>query len=121
MFQPQQPEYTCLDDRRLELHSVMNSVIKEAVHQKAYIPNSSLSPIHRNKHSHWSVGHPYTDSDHSILRKAKQGSSEQGDSKLDRTKPDLNFQQNIWTSRVLQNGARDQRWFDKLQDYRNGV
>ncbi|MGF6357679.1 hypothetical protein ABIE27_005642 [Paenibacillus sp. 4624] len=121
MFQPQQPEYTCLDDRRRELHSVMNSVIKEAVHQKAYIPNSSLNPIYRNKHPHWSVGHPYTDSDHSILKKAKQSRSDQRHSKLDRTKPDLIFQQNIWTSRVLQKGARDQRWFDKLQDYRNGV
>lgn len=121
MFQPQQPKYTCLDDRRSELHSVMNSVIKEAVHQKVYIPNSSLDAIYRNKHPHWSAGHPYTDSDHSIIRKAKQSCSNQGNSKLDRIKPDLNFRQNIWTSRVLQNGARDQRWFDKLQDYRNGV
>ncbi|MCP1423025.1 hypothetical protein J3D43_001541 [Paenibacillus xylanexedens] len=30
-------------------------------------------------------------------------------------------QQNIWTSRVLRNGARNQPWFDKLQDYRNQV
>jgi len=30
-------------------------------------------------------------------------------------------QQNIWTSRVFRNGARNQPWFDKLQDYRNQV
>ncbi|WP_340018520.1 hypothetical protein [Paenibacillus sp. FSL H3-0457] len=30
-------------------------------------------------------------------------------------------QQNIWASRVLRNGARNQPWFDKLQDYRNQV
>ncbi len=30
-------------------------------------------------------------------------------------------QQNIWTSRVLRNGACNQPWFDKLQDYRNQV
>lgn len=121
MFQPQQPEYTCLDDRRFDLHSVMNSVIKEAIHQKAYIPNSSFNPIYRSKHPHLSVVHTCTESDHSILRKAKQSRSDRGHFNLDSTKPELIFQQNIWTSRVLRNGARHQRWFDKLQDYRNGV
>lgn len=33
----------------------------------------------------------------------------------------MKSQQNIWTSRVLRNGARNQPWFDKLQDYRNQV
>lgn len=33
----------------------------------------------------------------------------------------MKSQQNIWTSRVLRNGARNQRWFDKLQDYRKQV
>ncbi|WP_458463604.1 hypothetical protein [Paenibacillus sp.] len=33
----------------------------------------------------------------------------------------IKSQQNIWTSRVLRNGARHQPWFDKLQDYRNQV
>ncbi|MGV2964035.1 hypothetical protein [Paenibacillus sp. AGC30] len=33
----------------------------------------------------------------------------------------IKSQQNIWTSRVLKNGARNQPWFDKLQDYRNQV
>lgn len=33
----------------------------------------------------------------------------------------IKSQQNIWTSRVLRNGARNQPWFDKLQDYRNQV
>lgn len=33
----------------------------------------------------------------------------------------MKSQQNIWTSRVLRNGARNQPWFDKLQDYRNEV
>ncbi len=32
-----------------------------------------------------------------------------------------NIQQNIWSSHVLRYGAHNQRWFDKLQDYRNGV
>ncbi|MGQ8875072.1 hypothetical protein [Paenibacillus sp. TSA_86.1] len=32
-----------------------------------------------------------------------------------------NIHQNIWNSHVLRNGAHEQRWFDKLQDYRNGV
>lgn|GEM_PF-1571816 len=30
-------------------------------------------------------------------------------------------QQNIWRSRLLSSGARNQPWFDKLQDYRNEV
>ncbi|MFC9712010.1 hypothetical protein JNUCC31_09640 [Paenibacillus sp. JNUCC31] len=30
-------------------------------------------------------------------------------------------QQNIWRSRLFRSGARNQRWFDKLQDYRNEV
>ncbi|MFX3648174.1 MAG: hypothetical protein ACE3K2_21810 [Paenibacillus sp.] len=34
---------------------------------------------------------------------------------------EMKSQQNIWTSRVLRNGARNQPWFDKLQDYRNQV
>lgn len=33
----------------------------------------------------------------------------------------MKSQQNIWTSRVLRNAARNQPWFDKLQDYRNQV
>ncbi|KLU56576.1 hypothetical protein EL84_09795 [Paenibacillus sp. VT-400] len=33
----------------------------------------------------------------------------------------MKSQQNIWTSRVLRNGARHQPWFDKLRDYRNQV
>ncbi|MDQ0660357.1 hypothetical protein [Paenibacillus sp. W2I17] len=33
----------------------------------------------------------------------------------------MKSQQNIWTSHVLRNGARNQPWFDKLQDYRNQV
>ncbi|WP_017692294.1 hypothetical protein [Paenibacillus sp. PAMC 26794] len=33
----------------------------------------------------------------------------------------MKSQQNIWTSRVLRSGARNQPWFDKLQDYRNQV
>ncbi|MEC0129197.1 hypothetical protein [Paenibacillus pabuli] len=30
-------------------------------------------------------------------------------------------QQNIWRSRIFSSGAHNQRWFDKLQDYRNEV
>lgn len=30
-------------------------------------------------------------------------------------------QQNIWRSRLLNSGAHNQPWFDKLQDYRNEV
>ena len=30
-------------------------------------------------------------------------------------------QQNIWRNRVLSSGARNQPWFDKLQEYRNEV
>lgn len=37
-------EYTCLDDRRIELHSVIRSMIKETAYQKDYIWNTS--PIH---------------------------------------------------------------------------
>ncbi|WP_186333798.1 hypothetical protein MKX75_24595 [Paenibacillus sp. FSL R5-0341] len=37
------------------------------------------------------------------------------------TSEGMKSQQNIWTSRVLRNGARNQPWFDKLQDYRNEV
>ncbi|WP_339237685.1 hypothetical protein MKX40_26030 [Paenibacillus sp. FSL R5-0517] len=33
----------------------------------------------------------------------------------------MKSEQNIWTSRVLRNGAHKQPWFDKLQDYRNQV
>ncbi|WP_339806319.1 hypothetical protein MKY66_25350 [Paenibacillus sp. FSL R5-0766] len=33
----------------------------------------------------------------------------------------MKSQQNVWTSRVLRNGARNQPWFDKLQNYRNQV
>ncbi|KAA8756664.1 hypothetical protein FE296_03410 [Paenibacillus sp. UASWS1643] len=33
----------------------------------------------------------------------------------------MKSQQNIWTSCVLRNGASNQPWFDKLQDYRNQV
>lgn len=33
----------------------------------------------------------------------------------------LDSQQNIWKSRLLSSGARNQPWFDKLQDYRNEV
>ncbi|WP_336783983.1 hypothetical protein [Paenibacillus illinoisensis] len=33
----------------------------------------------------------------------------------------LEQQQNIWRSRVLSSGARNQPWFDKLQEYRNEV
>ncbi|MGO4734050.1 hypothetical protein [Paenibacillus sp. 2KB_22] len=37
------------------------------------------------------------------------------------TGEEMKSQQNIWTSRVLKNGAHNQPWFDKLQDYRNQV
>ena len=37
------------------------------------------------------------------------------------TNEGMKSQQNIWTSRVLRNGACNQPWFDKLQDYRNQV
>ncbi|MFS0873465.1 hypothetical protein [Paenibacillus xylanilyticus] len=30
-------------------------------------------------------------------------------------------QQNMWRDRLLSSGARNQPWFDKLQDYRNQV
>ncbi|MGF9700541.1 hypothetical protein [Paenibacillus sp. MABNR03] len=30
-------------------------------------------------------------------------------------------QQSIWRDRLLSSGARNQPWFDKLQDYRNQV
>lgn len=33
----------------------------------------------------------------------------------------LEQQQNIWRSRVFSSGARNQPWFDKLQEYRNEV
>lgn len=33
----------------------------------------------------------------------------------------LEQQQNIWRSRVLSSGSRNQPWFDKLQEYRNEV
>jgi uncharacterized protein YjbI with pentapeptide repeats len=120
MFQSKQsPEYTYLDEQRSELNSVMYSVIKEATLHKAYIPNASFSHIYSNKQSRLNLGH--ADFDKAILQNNHINRSKPNHSKTDMKKQDLRQRQNIWNSRVLRNGAREQRWFDKLQEYRNGV
>ncbi|PZT57656.1 hypothetical protein DN757_01070 [Paenibacillus silvae] len=108
VLQPQQlPEYTCLDDRRLVLNTVMQSIIKETASQKVYIPNDSLTNSYNNKQS-------------SLYAVQAETSNCRCDTREMRSK-NIKLQQNIWHSHVLQRGARNQRWFDKLQDYRNGV
>ncbi|WP_342552776.1 hypothetical protein [Paenibacillus sp. FSL R7-0652] len=114
-FQPKQlPEYTCLDDRRIELHSVIRSMIKETAYQKDYIWNTS--PIHI-----CSPDSAHTDSSGSVLQNKNADHLELVDLKTDMANRARRLRQNVWNSRVLKNGARNQRWFDKLQDYRNGV
>ncbi|MBB6021111.1 hypothetical protein HNR77_002192 [Paenibacillus sp. JGP012] len=121
VLQPQQvPEYTCLDDRRLVLNSVMHSIIKETASQKVYIPNGSLTNSYNNKQSHLHAVHAETRNFRRDTKDLRSGINQ----KLIETDPEtkgIKFQQNIWHSHVLQHGSRNQRWFDKLQDYRNGV
>ncbi|WP_427182303.1 hypothetical protein [Paenibacillus sp. TC-CSREp1] len=121
VLQPQQvPEYTCLDDRRLVLNSVMHSIIKETAGQKVYIPNGSLTNSYNNKQYRLYTVHTET-SNFKCDTKSSRNAINEKLIERDHEKKGITFQQNIWHSRVLQHGSRNQRWFDKLQDYRNGV
>ncbi|CAI6084701.1 hypothetical protein PAECIP112173_04376 [Paenibacillus sp. JJ-100] len=108
--QSQPLEYTCLDDRQLVLDSVMHSVITERAYSKVYIPNISLNTTFTNADSHFSIL-ASTNEDHSDVVKLNR----------EHMNGNVRTRQNIWNSHVFRNGANKQRWFDKLQDYRNGV
>ncbi|PYE45781.1 hypothetical protein DFQ00_11617 [Paenibacillus barcinonensis] len=89
-------EYTCLDDRGPVASSVVHSMIRESVSQNIYIPNDGLTTSYKYKQSQ--------------RLETKQ--------MIQNTKLQP---KNIWHRHVLRNGANNQRWFDKLQEYRNGV
>ncbi|MBR2566269.1 MAG: hypothetical protein IKE29_16855 [Paenibacillus sp.] len=115
--QSQPLEYTCLDDRQLVLDSVMHSVIKERAYSKVYIPNIIRNTNYKNV----DLTFTNTDSHFSILASTNEDHSDVVKLNREHMNGNVRTRQNIWNSHVLRNGANNQRWFDKLQDYRNGV